>query len=320
MLAEETALSLKETKNLLAFSGGVDSTALFHLLIDNNVAFDMAIVYYGIRSQAANEVEFAKRLAKEYDKELFLLDASYLKDESNFEHKARNARYDFFNEIISTNGYETLLTGHQLNDRVEWLLMQLTRGAGVLELFSFDEWTHRDNYKVCRPMLNISKDELTAYLGDKEFYVDESNFDMKYTRNKFRKEYSDSLVKNYTEGLKRSFKYVDNDKKRLTPTIEVVCDRGIYSFVTDNVVDARRSLSGILKTHFGTVITTSQFNNVVSHNKISLRNCVIVLIDNIYYVGPKYVSDTVLSKEQKEYFRKEKLPKEFRQFIADKHL
>ena len=50
-------------KNLLAFSGGIDSTALFFMLLEQNIDFDMAIVDYGIRAQSKDEVAYAKELA-----------------------------------------------------------------------------------------------------------------------------------------------------------------------------------------------------------------------------------------------------------------
>ena len=54
--------------NLLAFSGGVDSSALFFILMDRGIEFDIAIVNYHKREQSIKEVEYAKHLAKKYNK------------------------------------------------------------------------------------------------------------------------------------------------------------------------------------------------------------------------------------------------------------
>ena len=47
---------LKNAKNLLAFSSGTDSTALYFLLKEYEISFDIAIVDYGTRKQSKLEV------------------------------------------------------------------------------------------------------------------------------------------------------------------------------------------------------------------------------------------------------------------------
>ena len=120
-------------KNLLAFSGGVDSSALFFWLMEKNIEFDIAIVNYHTRETSDLEVEYAKKLAKKYNKKIFIKDC-FLKKFS--EKKARECRYKFFEEIIKQHNYHTLILAHQLNDRLEWFLMQLSKGAGLPELIN----------------------------------------------------------------------------------------------------------------------------------------------------------------------------------------
>ena len=60
---------IKNQKNLLAFSAGIDSSALFFLLIEKDIPFDIAIVNYNLRAQSNDEVSYAKELAKKYNKE-----------------------------------------------------------------------------------------------------------------------------------------------------------------------------------------------------------------------------------------------------------
>ncbi|MDD3835568.1 MAG: ATP-binding protein, partial [Sulfurimonas sp.] len=52
MLEHSTLYQLRGKKNLLAFSGGVDSSALFFLLLGENIEFDIAIVNYKQRAQS----------------------------------------------------------------------------------------------------------------------------------------------------------------------------------------------------------------------------------------------------------------------------
>ena len=201
-----------ETKNnLLAFSGGIDSTALFFKLLEQGIPFDIAIVDYGIRQQSKEEVKYAKELAKKHDKRCFV--STFPKEKSFSEKSARDFRYEFFEELIQKEGYESLITAHQLNDKLEWFLMQLTKGAGLSELTGMAEVEQREGYKLVRPLLEQTKEELTHYLQENNinYFVDETNEDEKYRRNYFRKNFSDALLKEHKEGIKKSFEYLQND-------------------------------------------------------------------------------------------------------------
>ena len=66
----------KNNKNLLGFSGGVDSSAMFFFLLNNNIDFDIAIVNYNLREQSKEEVKYAFELAKKYNKKIYLKEIS----------------------------------------------------------------------------------------------------------------------------------------------------------------------------------------------------------------------------------------------------
>ena len=195
--------ALSGAKNLLAFSGGVDSSCLFFLLLREKIDFDLAIVNYGVRKSAKDELKYVKKLAKKYDKKIFILDSP--KITRNFESEARRVRFAFFERVILAHNYENLILAHQLNDRFEWLLMQLTKGCGLNSLLGFKsieevdfrflggeslysrhcEANHRftplfrhcecdsiespkqstcQKYRVIRPMSAISRNEILAFL------------------------------------------------------------------------------------------------------------------------------------------------------------
>jgi len=206
---------LQNKKNLLAFSAGIDSSALFFLLLENNINFDIAIVDYGTREQSHDEVAHARSLAKKHSLTCHTVKAP--KFNSHFEQNARDFRYGFFEALIEKYKYDTLLTAHQLNDQLEWLLMRLTKGAGVSELIGLEAVSERKHYTLLRPLLAHSKEELQNYLDTRHYpyFVDESNADEKYERNRFRKNFSDPLLEKYQEGIKRSFDYLKLTKKAL---------------------------------------------------------------------------------------------------------
>ena len=95
--------------------------------------------------------------------------------------------------------------------------MQLSKGAGLVELIGFNEFEQKNNYKIYKPLLNITKDELENYLkiNNHKYFIDESNFDEKYTRNFFRHNFSNPFLENFSSGVKKSFEYLQNDLNSL---------------------------------------------------------------------------------------------------------
>ncbi len=213
MLDADALSALRGKKNLLAFSGGVDSTALFFLLKDAGAEFDIAIVNYNTRESSKAEEEYAKELADRYFKRCFVKSVSLAS--SNFEAQARRVRYGFFEETIKEHGYENLVTAHQLNDRLEWFLMRLAKGAGVRELVGGMAVQKRESYTLVKPLLKISRDELYGYLvsNNLKYFEDESNLDTKYERNLFRKEFAEPFIKSYKDGVKSSFDILEQEAK-----------------------------------------------------------------------------------------------------------
>ena len=218
MLEASSLDKLRDKKNLLAFSGGVDSTALFFLLLKQNINFDIAIVNYNERAQAKEEVAYAKELA--YANKLECHSMIAPKISKNFEANAREIRYNFFEELITTYSYDNLLTAHHLGDRFEWMLMQFCKGA---EIAGMQRVEQRDLYTLVRPLLHLEKKELYAYLSKNgiKFFEDESNQDEDIKRNSFRHNYSAPLLDKYLSGIKKSFDYLDEDRTALIPEVEI---------------------------------------------------------------------------------------------------
>jgi tRNA(Ile)-lysidine synthase len=215
MLDPALVARLEKGKNLLAFSAGVDSTALFFLLKARAVPFDIALVNYHTRPQSDEEAAYAQELAKRYDKRCFIHEAE--PEAANFESSARAVRYEFFESLIKKHGYTSLVTAHQLDDRLEWLLMQLSKGAGVHELLGPNPMEGKGGYTLVRPLLGTTKAALRAYLESNaiRFFEDESNLDETIKRNAFRRRFAVPLLEAFEPGIRRSFRYLEEDAAQL---------------------------------------------------------------------------------------------------------
>lgn len=313
--------AIKESKNLLAFSAGVDSSALFFLLLKQNIPFDIAIVNYNVRVQSKDEVNYAKNLALKYNKQIYIKDIK-LESTSNFEKTARDIRYKFFEEIIDENSYEVLITAHQLNDKLEWFLMQFTKGAGLVELIGFNEFEQKENYKICKPLLEITKEELESFLKQEniKYFIDNSNFDEKYKRNYFRHNFSDKLLSEYTNGIKKSFKYLQDDINSLNIEITPIKNFNeleIYQNQKDNNLNIRIIDNSLKKRGF--LLSSGQREEILKQKEITISHKINISIkEDLIWICPNVSS--IMDKKFKETCRINKIPKNVRNYIYYKKI
>jgi len=312
---------IEKSKNLLAFSSGLDSTALFFLLLEKNISFDIAIVNYNLREQSKDELLYAKELVKKYNKEIFIKNIQ-MQNLSNFEKTARDIRYDFFNEIIKKHSYEVLMTAHQLNDKLEWFFMQLSKGAGLVELLGMSEIEQKENYKIYRPLLNISKDELEEFLKlkDIKYFVDSSNFDEKYRRNYFRHNFSNKFLSDFKKGIISSFEYLQNDLNYLNiklDSIKRIEELEIFKNQNSDNLNIRVIDKSLKKR--GVLLSFAQRKEIFKQKELTISHKInISITQKFIYIAPKV--DIVMSKEFKEKCRVKKVPKNIREYIFLKNI
>jgi tRNA(Ile)-lysidine synthase len=306
--------NLTNKKNLLAFSTGIDSSALFFLLLENNIKFDIAIVDYSVREQSKEEVAHAKALAKKH--KLFCHHITAPKFESHFEKKARDFRYEFFNSLVAIEGYDNIITAHQLNDQLEWMLMRLSKGAGLSELLGLTPISRRENYTLVRPLLSYSKDELLNYLQTNSYpyFIDESNQDEKYERNKFRKTFSDGLMAEYSEGIKRSFDYLRHDKELLESGFETLVIEKKLHIIKLHTSQAKTKATDLTLKSLGYLLSSSQRKEIEKEDSLVIGGeWAVALQDDLLYIAP-YLTD-VMPKEFKETCRISNIPSKVRPYI-----
>ena len=302
----------KSSNNLLAFSAGVDSSALFFWLLEKDVSFDIAIVNYHTRDTSDEEVEYAKKLAKKYNKKIHIKECFL---EKFSEKTARKCRYEFFEQIIKEYKYDTLITAHQLNDRLEWFLMQFTKGAGLKEMLSLYEWEERENYKIWRPFYNLSRKEILTFLNERDikYYVDVTNYDIKYKRNFFRKEFSNKLLEHFEKGIKRSFSYLEEDVKLIFNS-EWEKEEKLYRFKKSKKEIDLKKTDQICKL-LGVLLTKKQRDEILKTG----FSCVVqgkISVDSNekeIFIAP-YVK-IPMPKEFKDKMRKNKIPPKVRSYI-----
>lgn len=318
-LDKSTLDPLKNSKNLLAFSAGVDSSALFFLLLENNIPFDITLVNYGLREESSQEEAYAITLAKKYDLQIYTQKAPLF--QKNFEKNARDFRYNFFDKLMQEHYYNNLLTAHQLNDQLEWLLMRLCKGAGTTELIGLESLSKRKEYTLIRPILHHSKDELIAYLKSNHhhYFIDQSNRDEKYERNYFRNNFSDKLIEKYKDGIQKSLTYLKEDKEYLMQGYrEIFHYKKLYILEIDTPNSIVRVVDKYLK-KLGYLLSSAQRAELKEENSMVIGGVwAIEIVENKIYIAP--YQKVVMPKKFKETCRTLKIPAKVRSYIYNEDL
>jgi len=195
--------------------------------------------------------------------------------------------------------------------------MQLSKGAGLKELISMSEWEDREFYKIYRPFFNTSKDEILKYLQKNKIkhFIDKSNFDTKYKRNFFRKKFSDEFIKLFKDGVKRSFEYLEEDKNLLIQKNWTKTEK-LYKFKKENPKIDIKKVDLILK-ELGILTTKAQKDEIIKTNFSCVIQGKIAIDSNKDEIFISPYKKNKLSKEFKEYARKNKIPPKIRGYLFD---
>ena len=211
--------------------------------------------------------------------------------------------------------YDNLLMGHQLNDQLEWLFMRLSKGAGLMELIGLESISNRKDYKVIRPLLQTSKDELLEFLNQNsyKYFVDSSNFSDKYERNRFREEFANSFIDKYRDGVKKSFDYLKTDKAQLTQNFrEIYRYQELIILKIENMKYKIKAVDITLK-KLGYLLSNPQRNEIIQSNSIVIGGLwAIETQDNLIHIAP--YTQIKIPKKYKDIYRKAKIPAKIRPY------
>ena len=227
---------------LVAVSGGSDSLALLDILY-NKKEYNLIVAHvnYHYRDTSNRDEEIVKDYCLKRKIEYYILSLdSKGNKEGNFEDWARVKRYKFFKEIYDKKDCKCLFVGHHKDDFIETYLMQKNRNS-IVEYYGLIKENNIQGMRVIRPLLNYSKAQLEEYCKERniEYGIDETNFDLKYSRNKLRhevvskmkEEEKDKIVKEVNEINKEREKHLllIKEKKNLCLVKKNIIDLNIFN-------------------------------------------------------------------------------------------
>ena len=176
----------------IAFSGGLDSTVLLHLLADharNHASPPLRAihVHHGLQPAADAWPAHCQTVCDSLGIELQVIHVQ-VPPGASLEQAARAARYAAFSQRLGPG--DVLFTGQHRDDQAETLLFRLLRGAGLRGLAAMPGQRRLGQGNLARPLLGWPRQQLRDYAEAHQlaWIEDPSNADTRFARNYLRAE------------------------------------------------------------------------------------------------------------------------------------
>ena len=201
---------------LIGVSGGRDSVALLHDLVD--AGYKKLIICHlnhELRGRSSKaDARFVEKLAAKYELDLAIGSAHVRtlakRKKLSIETAAREARYKFFAKVAKQKRCRTIFLAHHADDLVETFLLNLFRGAGLAGLAAMPEVSIRRvdavDLVIVRPLLGIWRDEIDKYMREHrlKFREDASNKNLAPLRNRLRRRIIPHIEKQFGRKVRMS--------------------------------------------------------------------------------------------------------------------
>ena len=254
MLEEKVRKTIREynliEKNdsiVVGVSGGPDSMTLLSILLKLKEEFNLKIyvahVNHMLRENAIKDEGYVKEFCEKNNIEIFIKKANIFeiaqKEKIGLEEAGRNVRYNFFEEVLKKTESNKIAIAHNLNDKVETIIMNTLRGSGVSGLKGIEA----KRKKYIRPLIEIERYEIEKYCIENKINPrhDESNDDNIYTRNKIRNivipyiknEFNPNIIKTLnrlSEIIKEEDEYVQSETEKIFKEILLTDEKNKIEF------------------------------------------------------------------------------------------
>ena len=174
---------------LLAVSGGVDSMVMSHLFHRCGIQAGIAHCNFRLRGKESDDDEaFVKQWANRQGMPFFARGFDTKRHAAaqgvSTQMAARTLRYNWFNELLDTQGYDKIAVAHHADDNVETVLLNLVRGTGLKGVCGIAPVNNR----LVRPLLFATREQISHYAAENDIACreDRSNVSDDYARNYIR--------------------------------------------------------------------------------------------------------------------------------------
>ena len=312
---------------VLGVSGGPDSITMLNILNDLrndrnlHMSFDIIVAHVNhlIREEAKEDEKFVEDFCKKINVPFYSksIDVQRIANNNKIgtEEAGRNARYEFFDEILKKTNSNKIAIAHNKNDKVETIIMNMLRGSGIAGLKGIEPIK---NNKYIRPLIECERFEIEQYCKENNIdaRIDRTNFENIYTRNKIRnivlpyikEEFNPNIIQTMyrlSELVKEEDEYLENTV--INKYKELIIEEQEKQFIMDlkgfnkqeKVIKSRillytisrllGSTNGIEKVHIEDVIQLCENN--IGNKYLTPNKNIKILVKNhkIYFINQKLI-------------------------------
>jgi len=232
---------------LVGVSGGPDSVALLHVMMDvsERLALKLGVAHLNhcLRQESSdNDEAFVVSIADKFGLPCYVEKTDIVEEQRktgySLEEAGRMARYRFFQRVCQKNGFDKIAVGHNKDDNAELILLYLLRGSGAVGMGGIPP--KRDN--IIRPLIRTSRVEIINYLTTqkKTYTTDASNYDERFLRNKIRHMLIPLLKKEFNpkigESLNRLGEIMRSEDAWLNHLINPIFEKTVIRSKDDRII------------------------------------------------------------------------------------
>lgn len=298
---------------VVGVSSGPDSMCLLNLLEQKTKKIVVCHINHNVRKESAIEEEYLKDYCTKHN--LIFESMKITKyAETNFENEARKKRYNFYEKILSKYHSNKLFLAHHGDDQIETILMKIVRGSNLEGYAGIKEVSNVKNYQILRPLLKVTKEDIIKYNKSHNitYFVDSSNTNTDYTRNRYRKKILPILKEEDINVHKKFLKY-SNTLLEYDNYIKSLVKKNINSIYINNIIyiDELLKLDNFLiKNTLYYILNDiySNESNIVTEKHIS--NIIKLINNNKPNIIQNLPNNKIIVKEYNKILIKEKIIKE----------
>ena len=255
-----------------------------------------------IREEAKEDEEYVKNYCIKNDIQFYTKSIDVQKiantNKISTEEAGRNARYEFFDEVLQKTKGNKIAIAHNKNDKVETIIMNELRGCGIQGLKGIEPIRE----KYIRPLIECERKEIEEYCKENniEPRIDKTNFENIYTRNKIRnivipyieQEFNPNII----ETMDRLSNLVAEQEAYIQKQVEKVYEKIVLEERTESnqaeqyiILDLKgfNEQEKVIKSNIILYTITRLFNTTKGIEKIHIEDIIKLCANN---VGNKFLT------------------------------